>query len=35
LFGGVESKDKNSNVAYEYAKHREHGEFMLVRASGE
>jgi hypothetical protein len=35
LFGGEESKDKNSKVAHEYAEHREHGEFILVRASGE
>jgi hypothetical protein len=35
LFGGEESKAKNSKVAHEYAKHREHGEFILVRASGE
>jgi hypothetical protein len=33
LFGGEESKAKNSKVAYRYAKHREHGEFILVRAS--
>jgi hypothetical protein len=35
LFGGEESKAKNSKVAYEFAEHREHGEFILVRASGE
>jgi hypothetical protein len=35
LFGGEESKAKNSKVAHEYAEHREHGEFILVRASGE
>jgi hypothetical protein len=35
LFGGVESKAKNSMVAHEYAEHREHGVFILVRASGE
>jgi hypothetical protein len=35
LFGGEESKAKNSKVAHEYAKHREHDEFILVRASGE
>jgi hypothetical protein len=35
LFDGEESKAKNSNVAHEYAEHREHGEFILVRASGE
>jgi hypothetical protein len=35
LFGGEESKTKNSKVAHEYAEHREHDEFILVRASGE
>jgi hypothetical protein len=35
LFGGKESKAKNSKVSHEYAEHREHGEFILVRASGE
>jgi hypothetical protein len=35
LFGGDESKAKNSEVAHEYVEHREHGEFILVRASGE
>jgi hypothetical protein len=35
LFGGEESKAKNSKVTYEYAEHREHDEFILVRASGE
>jgi hypothetical protein len=35
LFGGEESKAKNSKVAHEYAEHREHSEFILVRASGE
>jgi hypothetical protein len=30
-----ESKAKNSKVAHEYAKHREHDEFIVVRASGE
>jgi hypothetical protein len=35
LFSGGESKAKNSKVTHEYAEHREHGEFMLVRASGE
>jgi hypothetical protein len=29
LFGGEESKAKNSKVAHEYAEHREHGEFIL------
>jgi hypothetical protein len=35
LFGGVESKAKNSKVAHEYTEHREHGKFIQVRASGE
>jgi hypothetical protein len=35
LFGGKGSKAKNSKVEHEYAEHREHGEFILVRASGE
>jgi hypothetical protein len=35
LFGGEESKAKNSKVAHEYAEHRKHGEFILVRTSGE
>jgi hypothetical protein len=35
LFGGEESKAKNLKVAHEYAEHRGHGEFILVRASGE
>jgi hypothetical protein len=35
LFGGEESKAKNSKVAHEYAEHREHSEFILVRASEE
>jgi hypothetical protein len=35
LFGGEESEAKNSKVAHEYVEHREHGEFILVRASGE
>jgi hypothetical protein len=35
LFGGEESKAKNSKVAHEYVEHREHDEFILVRASGE
>jgi hypothetical protein len=34
LFGGEESKAKNSKVAQEYAEHREHDEFILVQASG-
>jgi hypothetical protein len=28
LFGGEESKAKNSKVAHEYAEHREHSEFI-------
>jgi hypothetical protein len=35
LFGGEESKAKNSKVSHEYAEHREHSEFILVRASEE
>jgi hypothetical protein len=35
LFGGEESKAKNSKDAHEYVEHTEHGEFILVRASGE
>jgi hypothetical protein len=35
LFSGEESKAKNSKVAHEYAEHREHGEFILVWASGD
>jgi hypothetical protein len=35
LFSGEESKAKNSKVAHEYPEHRDHGEFILVRASGE
>jgi hypothetical protein len=35
LFGREESKAKNSKVANEYAELREHGEFILVRASRE
>jgi hypothetical protein len=35
LFGGEEFKAKNLKVAHEYAGRREHGEFILVRASGE
>jgi hypothetical protein len=30
-----ESKSKNLKVAHEYVEHREHGEFVLVRASEE
>jgi hypothetical protein len=32
---GAKSKAKNSKVAQEYAEHKEHDEFILVRASGE
>jgi hypothetical protein len=35
LFSGEESKAKNSKVTHEYTEHREHGEFIWVRASGE
>jgi hypothetical protein len=35
LFGEEESKAKNLKVAHEYVEHREHDEFILVRASGE
>jgi hypothetical protein len=35
LFSGEESMAKNSKVAHEYAEYREHGEFILVQASGE
>jgi hypothetical protein len=35
LFGREEAMAKNSKVAHEYAELREHGEFILVRASGE
>jgi hypothetical protein len=35
LFCGEESMAKNSKVAHEYTEHREHGEFILVWASGE
>jgi hypothetical protein len=35
LFGGEESKARNSKVARECAELREHGEFILIRASGE
>jgi hypothetical protein len=35
LFDGEESKAKNSKVAHKYAEHKEHSEFILVRASGE
>jgi hypothetical protein len=35
LFSGEESKAKNTKVAHEYTELREHGEFILVRASEE
>jgi hypothetical protein len=35
LFRREESKAKNSKVAHKYAEHREHCEFILLRASGE
>jgi hypothetical protein len=35
LFGGEESKAKNSKFAHEYAEHREHSEFILVRGPSE
>jgi hypothetical protein len=35
LFGGVESRAKNSKVAHEHTKHKEHDELILVQASGE
>jgi hypothetical protein len=35
LYDGEESKAKNSKVAHECVEHREHDEFILVRASGE
>jgi hypothetical protein len=35
LFGGEDSKAKNSKVAHKYAELREHSEFILVRASRE
>jgi hypothetical protein len=35
LFGGEESKAKNSKVTHEYVEHRENGEFILVRAAKE
>jgi hypothetical protein len=35
LFGGAESKAKNSKVAHEYVEHKKHDDFILVRASGE
>jgi hypothetical protein len=34
LFGEEESNAKNWKVAHEYVEHREHDEFILVRASG-
>jgi hypothetical protein len=35
LFGGVESRARNSKVAHEHKEHREHDQFILVWASGE
>jgi hypothetical protein len=35
LFVRVESMAKNSKVVHEHTEHREHDEFILVRASGE
>jgi hypothetical protein len=35
LFSGKESKAKNAKFTHEYVEHREHGEFILIRASGE
>jgi hypothetical protein len=35
LFGREESNAKNSKVAHECTEHREHDEFILVRASEE
>jgi hypothetical protein len=35
LFGAEESMATNSKVTHKYAEHREHDEFILVRASGE
>jgi hypothetical protein len=35
LFGGVESRVKNSKVAHEHTEHREHSKFKLVQASEE
>jgi hypothetical protein len=35
LFGVVKPKAKNSKAANEYTEHREHDEFILVRASAE
>jgi hypothetical protein len=35
LFGGEESKAKNSKVAHEYTEHGDNSEFILVRASRE
>jgi hypothetical protein len=33
LFGGEESKAKNSKVAHEYAEHREHSELIYTGSS--
>jgi hypothetical protein len=35
LFGGEDSKAKNSKVTHEYVEHRQHSKFILVRASGQ
>jgi hypothetical protein len=35
LFNGVESRVKNSKVVHDHSEHREHDEFILVRASEE
>jgi hypothetical protein len=35
LFSGVKYRAKNSKVAHEHTEHREHGEFILVKASRE
>jgi hypothetical protein len=35
LFGGEESKAKNSKVTHKHAEPKKHSEFILVRASGE
>jgi hypothetical protein len=34
MFSEVGSKAKNLKVTHEHAEHREHHEFILVRASG-
>jgi hypothetical protein len=35
LFDVVESRAKNSKVAHEHTEHKEHCEFIPIRASGE